>query len=105
MVRTLSDTNHAYSGTKKSSYALSAIMKAYATDKDKYTGSLTENLNKKLKVFYERCDMLGATKGEQARAFSLMLSGPALEYYFNYVNGQIETLHDMVFIRRNAYLQ
>lgn len=66
-------------------------MKAYAYESQKYTGSLTDNFERKLNLFKERAEKCGVTPEEMSKAFSLMLTGVALEYYFTRVKGVTST--------------
>ena len=82
--------------SNRASYSLSSMMKSYAYESHKYSGSLRDNFEKKLKIFEERCEQCGISESEKPKAFSLMLTGVALEYYFSHVKGVISNFDAMV---------
>jgi len=73
------------------SYGFGSLMKHYTYSADKYTGSMSDNLERKLKIFNERCEQCGLPETEKLRAFSLMLSDSALQYYFDHIKNIVPT--------------
>lgn len=71
-------------------------MKAYAYEPQKYYGSLTDNFERKLKLLMERSEQCGVAPEEIPEAFSLILTGVALEYYFTHVKGVQPGFDDMI---------
>lgn len=59
------------------------LLKAYGNDSDKYSGSTTDNFERKYMLFLERCNQADITKEDRHRAFSIMLIGNARQYYFD----------------------
>lgn len=82
--------------TFRSSFAISSIIKVYTHESQKYSGGLKDNLEKKVKIFSERCEQCGVSDEEKPRAFSVMLTGVALEYYFTNAKGVITDFDGMV---------
>lgn len=57
--------------------------KFYFSDNDRYSGLPTDNLARNTCLFEERCDQASFASHDKYRAFSIMLAGCALEFYFD----------------------
>lgn len=71
------------------------LSKAYFSDKDRYSGFPTDNFDRKLCLFNERCDQAGIPDDEKHRAFSIMLTGRARDFYFDHIRGSNCSFNDM----------
>lgn len=71
------------------------LSKSYYSDKDRYNGLPTDNFDRKLCQFEERCDQAGVSNDEKHRAFSIMLTARARDYYFDSLRGKKHTFQDM----------
>eukprot|EP00171_Calliarthron_tuberculosum_P022803 IDg22803t1 len=89
-------TNNQNSSNNPRSYGFFSLMKAYTSSRDKYNGTLLDNFERKLKVFFERCDQTGVPDHEKATAFSLMLEGVALQYYVDHIKTSSDTIHGRI---------
>lgn len=70
------------SGDEGGGKELPALARLYGNDKSlKYSGA-EDNFNPKLKIFYEKCDMAGVKPAIFAKAFNMMLTGTAEEFYY-----------------------
>lgn len=78
------------------SFGRSSIMKAYSHPSDKYNGSLSDNLERKLTLFLERCDQSGINQADRPRAFSFMLDGAGVQYYFDSIKGKYSSFEAMI---------
>lgn len=59
------------------------LFKAYSGDDDKYSGGTTDNFERKFLLFLERCDQADILNEDRNRAFSIMLTGHARQFYFD----------------------
>lgn len=66
---------------------LSTLFKVYTSTSDKSSGSLEDNFDRKIAIFHERCDQNDVDYPDRGKAFSIMLSGYALQYYFDSIKG------------------
>lgn len=87
-----------------SSYALSSVMKAYSSPRDKFTGALSDNLDKKLTLFVKRCELSGVPEWDRTRALWLMLEGAALQHYFKYISNTSMSFDEAVSNLRERFL-
>ncbi|RKF54467.1 integrase and RNaseH domain-containing protein, partial [Golovinomyces cichoracearum] len=65
---------------------LSNVFKSYR-EQNEYNGKL-DFLDQKLRVFFDMCTTFGVQQIQFASAFPAMLTGPAHEYYYDYLAGQ-----------------
>jgi hypothetical protein len=59
------------------------LRKIYNNDSKKYSGAKYEYIQKKLTVFKDDCILLGITNGSMTTAISILLTGRALDYFYN----------------------
>eukprot|EP00171_Calliarthron_tuberculosum_P022824 IDg22824t1 len=85
------------------SHGFLSLMRTYTSSKDKYTGTLIDNFEQKLKVFNERCEQTGVQEHEKALAFSLMLDGTALHYYVDHIKNSTPTFHGRINKIKNRF--
>lgn len=77
-------------------YLLTNLSKLYTTEQ-KYSGEKYDILKTKVKVFDDLCGKVGITEEVQLRkAFSIMLSGRALQYYYDHIAPYTLTYTGMV---------
>lgn len=62
---------------------LSSLVMAYTNDEDRYSGAVTDNFDRKFRLFIERCDQADIPEEDQNRAFSIMLVGNARHFFFD----------------------
>ena len=66
-----------------SSNGISNLAKAYHFDADRYSGMPTDNFDRKLCLFHERCQQSNVAADSKHLAFSIMLAGRARDFYFD----------------------
>lgn len=81
---------------RASRYGVGSMMKFYAYNTDKFSGALSDNFEKKLKLFNERSEQCCLTVQDKQKSFSLMLTGVALEYYFTHVKNIASDFNSIV---------
>lgn len=81
---------------RNSTYGISSMMKAYTYGSDKFSGALSDNFERKLKLFNERSEQCNISEADKPKEFSLMLTGVALEYYFTHVKNIITDFDGIV---------
>jgi hypothetical protein len=59
------------------------LIKIYNNDKKKFTGEMYDILNIKLRIFYNCCVKIGLPDIQYYNAFSVMLKGRAVTFYYN----------------------
>lgn len=64
------------------------LFKAYHGNTDRYSGSTTDNFDRKLAIFHERCEQSGIFGEERRKAFSIMLCSAASQFYFDQLQGK-----------------
>lgn len=74
---------------------ISNLSKAYYSDGDRYNGLPTDNFDRKLCLFEERCDQASVPNEDKQRAFSIMLAGRARDFYFDNLRGKDFTFDEM----------
>eukprot|EP00171_Calliarthron_tuberculosum_P002227 IDg2227t1 len=57
-----------------------------------------------LTIFQERCELSGLPEEHRAKPLSLMLDGAALQYYFDNIEGRVNTFDDMISKLRHRFL-
>lgn len=62
---------------------------------DKYSGIEEGNFEHKYKIFKKRCDQNGVEEMERPKAFSIMLTGRALQFYFENYQEKRVTIDDL----------
>lgn len=67
---------------------VSNISKAYTRDEERFSGKDSDNFERKLKLFNERCTQNGVADADKPKAFSIMLTERALQYYFDHLQGK-----------------
>ena len=67
---------------------LSDLMKTYsqADSTKKYSGERYDHLQQKYAIFIDNCRKLGLPEDQYARAFSIMLSSRALDFYYRTIS-------------------
>ena len=68
------------------------LFKAYVGEKDKFNGSVTDNFERKYKLFEERCEQAAISEDDMLRAFSVMLCGLAMQYYLDNIKNVASTI-------------
>jgi len=71
-------------------------MKVYNNNEFKYSGGEYDFLNKKLQIFYELCSKVGIHPNEYETAFSTMLQGSALSFYFDRISNRRLKFEEMI---------
>jgi hypothetical protein len=71
-------------------------MKIYNNDKKKFTGEMYDILNIKLWVFYNCCVKVGLPDIQYHNAFSIMLKGRAVTFYYNNLFGKSYDFKDII---------
>jgi hypothetical protein len=78
--------------TQSSSFLLTNLSKLY-TQEQKYSGEKYDILKTKIKVFNDLCSKVGIIDKNQFKtALSIMLTGSALQYYYDHIAPQALTL-------------
>ncbi len=80
------------------------LSKAYSSDTDKYSGNFVENFEYNLKIFNHRCDMMGVKMEDKGNAISVILTKPALNFYFDFVLGKVSTYSGIFQKLRERYI-
>jgi hypothetical protein len=72
-------------------------MKIYGNNKAKqYLGEQYDHLNRKIAIFLDNCYKIGLNVDDQAKAFSTMLTGRALNYYYRVITRQGMILEESI---------
>jgi hypothetical protein len=79
------------------------LMKVYQSDEKKYGGDQYDILDTKLFIFYDLCGKVGVEESYFDRAFSSMLKGRALEFYYDKIIGREYTFVQMVDMIRTHF--
>lgn len=87
------NTTEIYASSHHSS--LQVMFKAYGDNGDKCSRSPSENFNRKLALFTERCQQNSLYDDEHIRAFSVILPGHALKFYLDSLKGKYSSLDDI----------
>lgn len=88
----------------KVSKAIANVSRMYYHDKEHYTGKQDVNLEHKVRIFKERDVQKALNESEMPKAFSVILSGRALQYYFDEVRGKRLTFERLCNGIRNLFL-
>lgn len=64
------------------------MLKAYYSDEDRNSGLPRDNFERKLCLFEKRCDQASVTDENKQRAFSIVLTGRARDFYFDNSQGK-----------------
>lgn len=75
---------------------ISNLSKTYYNDKDRYSRLPTDNFDRKLCLFNERCDQSSVPENEKKRAVSIMLTGRARDFYFDNLQGKQLAFEEMI---------
>lgn len=67
---------------------LGNILHSYICDEEHYSGSPSDNFDRKLTLFNYRCEQAGVSDGCKPKAISIMLCGNALQSYFDLLEGK-----------------
>lgn len=89
----------------RTSYSLIRIMKIYVYESQKFSSSMSDDIEHKLKISNESCEQCSVADNEKPMAFSLHLSGIVLEYYFPHVKGILVDFDGMVAKIRERFLR
>lgn len=76
------------SGGSYTRQGISNLAKVYNYDGDRYSGLTSDNFDRKLSLFEERCDQASVSDEDKSRAFSIMLTGRARDFYFDNLRGK-----------------
>lgn len=60
------------------------MFKAYGSEVYKYSGSSTDNFERRFMLFLELCEQADISKEDRHRTFSIVLGGSARQYYFDF---------------------
>ena len=95
-------TQNPTSGTQlhNNSRELTTLAKLYTSDEHKYKGDLLDSFDYKYTIFIDNCQKAAIPPEILPQAFSTMLSGPPLEYYYTNCRNQNMTITDLY----NKYL-
>lgn len=74
---------------------LTNLFKPYTGDYEKYSGVTKETFDRKYVLFLERCDQSDVTTDDHARAFSIMLTLNARQYYLDVLRSKNLSLDDL----------
>lgn len=72
------------------------LIKIYNDNGKKYSGERYDFLNKKLEMFYDFCEKIGLQPVNHTKALSVMLTGKALQYYYQNIVGKELTMEEIV---------
>lgn len=75
---------------------VSNIFKAYSTEEEKYSGSFTDNFDRKLVLFQNRFDQIDVPNHNRTRAFSFIQKGDVLQYYFDNSRQNNMSFNDLI---------
>eukprot|EP00171_Calliarthron_tuberculosum_P004960 IDg4960t1 len=81
-----------------------SLLKAYTYDSDKYSGNYGDNFEYKLKIYNNRCDMMGVDLMDRSIAIPAMLTRPALNFYFDFVLGKVSTYPEIIQKLRERFI-
>src|SRR5438045_5922965 len=74
---------------------LMTLTKLYTSDEYKYKGVLLDSFDYKYTIFIDNCQKAAIPPEILPQAFSTMLSGPPLEYYYTSCRNQNMTITDL----------
>lgn len=90
----ITESHHQH--VERPSYGFYTLVKQYSYERQNYSGAISDNFERKLKLFNERCTQFSVADSEKSTAFSIMLSGVRLEYYFTHVKDIVADFDEMV---------
>ncbi|KAF7926616.1 hypothetical protein EAE99_005811 [Botrytis elliptica] len=79
------------------------LMKVYNNNEFKYSGGEYDFLNKKLQIFYELCSKVGIHLNEYETAYSTMLQGSALSFYFDRISNKGLKFEEMITLTKTHF--
>jgi hypothetical protein len=79
-------------------------MKIYNNDKKKFTGEIYDIFNIKLRVFYNYCVKIGLSDTQYYNAFSVMLKGRVVIFYYNNLFNKSYGFEDII-IKTKIYFE
>ncbi|SLM34286.1 hypothetical protein LPUS_03028 [Lasallia pustulata] len=82
---------------------LMAIAKSYTNDNHKYSGEATDSFNYKFTIFVDHCERAKVPPDALLKAFPIMLTGIALEFYYINCQGKYHTINDLFAIFKNYF--
>lgn len=65
------------------------MAKSYISDSDRYNGLPTDNFDRELCLFHERCNQRSVGRDEKYLAFLIMLVGRSRAFYFHKLRGKM----------------
>lgn len=86
-----------------STYHCGSLSRLYNEDSDKYSGLTTDDFEPTLALLDERCEQSGVSKDDKHNAFSLMLSGSALAFYIESLQGRVLTFDEMTHLFQTRF--
>lgn len=99
-----STSHHHGTNISDASKAIANISKSYNRDEDRYNGKENDNFEHKVWIFKERCDQNAIDEVERSKAFSIMLYGHALQFYFDELQGKRLTVDQLCDGMRKRFL-
>lgn len=82
---------------------ISNLFKAYTSDSDRYSGTTTDNFERKFMLLLDRCDQAGIKDEDRLTAFSIMLIGAAHTFYYDVLRPQNLKLTELSDHVRNRF--
>ncbi|KAI0992517.1 hypothetical protein K3495_g15668, partial [Podosphaera aphanis] len=79
------------------------LFKLYYDDNKKYGGELYDSLDTKLKIFQDCCTKVGIHETQYHHAFSTMLKGRAIDFYYETIALENFTFLQMVTLTKNHF--
>lgn len=80
------------------------LLKNYNTDIENYGELPTENFDRKTALFREKCSQARVTDDEKPLAFSIVLKGLDLQYYFDALQGKNYDLKTLVRMTKERFI-
>lgn len=85
-------------------YRIGSLAKLYSNESAKYSGLTKDNFDRKLALFKQRHEHFYVSKNDRHNAFSPMLSGRALDNYFDSLQGRVATLKKMTLFVQDRFI-
>ncbi|KAI1003158.1 hypothetical protein K3495_g5047 [Podosphaera aphanis] len=79
------------------------LFELYYDDNKKYGGELYDSLDTKLKIFQDYCTKVGIHETQYHHAFSTMLKGRAIDFYYETIALENFTFLQMVTLTKNHF--
>ncbi|KAI1798510.1 putative transposase [Daldinia bambusicola] len=95
--------NQPHSNNNGSHRALADLVKMYNHNDSKFGGDKYDILDDKIKVFMDLCRKAGVEESQYHEAFSTMLKGRALQYYYDHLSMKGLNFQEMVTRTKNFF--